>query len=173
MKSFTAAAAFALVALTQTNAAIVGANTTASTQFTTVDVTSTFGSGNATTVTVGGSSPTGGFVVTGIYTTCLTLTFDAPGPTGIPTASVSTVTAPVVTARNAKPVTSSSLVESGGAVTSTIIASSVPTAPVAVAVFTTCLAFLPTSVSASASSSYSIGTPTTIAVTLVPTSTTA
>ncbi|KAJ7433674.1 hypothetical protein B0H11DRAFT_751656 [Mycena galericulata] len=129
------------------------------------------GNGTTLSTTMNTSFPTatGGYVVTGVYTTCLTLTFSAPTPTASlasiqapPSATLfsssdatvpSAPSFPVSTASEA-PQPSPSCVNPGGPI--------IPDPDYAI--FTTCLVFLPTpSVTATAT-----GTETSVGATSVP-----
>ncbi|KAJ7121674.1 hypothetical protein C8R44DRAFT_168178 [Mycena epipterygia] len=153
---------------TVTPSASFGAPPTASTSFSSVSASTGF------------PAQSGGFVVTGIYTTCLTVTFDAA-----PTASASTGLP--ISFSNAFPTTTAFAVSASASsfseaapsfsasaepVTSTVIASS--SVPENVAVFTTCLAFLPGASSASATStavaSFSSASASTVAFSTAPAS---
>ncbi|KAJ7890168.1 hypothetical protein B0H14DRAFT_2690791 [Mycena olivaceomarginata] len=160
--------------------------TTPVASFSTVTAVSASTSAAVTSFPSGSVGPAGGFVVTGIYTTCLTVTFDAPRYNHLRSASASiglpTVVAPSSTpvavsssAEATSPVSSTpvavtSSVEATSPVTSTVVASgsaSASSAPASVVVFTTCLAFLPSaSATATATPSSSFFTfPTSDAVT--------
>ncbi|KAJ6522223.1 hypothetical protein DFH09DRAFT_1286931 [Mycena vulgaris] len=130
--------------------------TTDDSTFTTTD-DSTF---TSTTTDAGFPTPTGGYVVTGIYTTCLTLTFPAPTPTtdcASDTATIPTTIFGSIPASATPSAQFSSGVNPGGPIQSdsSLITTSDasfpsginpggPIIPVADdAVFTTCLVFLP------------------------------
>ncbi|KAF8143659.1 hypothetical protein K438DRAFT_1783601 [Mycena galopus ATCC 62051] len=106
---------------------------------------------------------TGGFVVTGIYTTCLTVTFAAPSPTGAcnstesgaPSGTVSASSAPGVTSFTgtvfSEPIPTGSLSASETVIASSPVVSGITSIVLNFmqplpneAVFTTCLAFLAT-----------------------------
>ncbi|KAJ6467854.1 hypothetical protein C8R45DRAFT_1019246 [Mycena sanguinolenta] len=96
------------------------------------------------------ASPTGGFTVMGVYTTCLTLTFANPETTGVSSTSSDSF-ALSVTASSAPGVTSFTGTDTGVIPTATLSDASSAAAsgepiipPLDEAIFTTCLAFLAT-----------------------------
>ncbi|KAF7326608.1 hypothetical protein MSAN_02504400 [Mycena sanguinolenta] len=99
-------------------------------------------------------TPTGGFIVTGVYTTCLTLTFSNPAETGSSTTSSDSfaLSATASSAPGVSSVTGTDVgvvptaILSDTAVSASATASGGPIIPPIAdeAVFTTCLAFLAT-----------------------------
>ncbi|KAJ7484856.1 hypothetical protein B0H11DRAFT_2018997 [Mycena galericulata] len=101
--------------------------------------------GVASTITATTVQPTGGFVVTGIYTTCLTVTFDAANPTGTATATGTTIPSSSAPAEfTTLPTATANATEAAPSSAITIVSPSGSSFLPPVAVFTTCLAFLPT-----------------------------
>ncbi|KAJ7130668.1 hypothetical protein C8R46DRAFT_672788 [Mycena filopes] len=97
------------------------------------------------------ANTTGGFVVTGVYTTCLTLTFDGGAtdsslPTVTPVVSASAPDASPTNFTPAEPQPSDPLAGPSNSVTSTPDGQPTPSTPSDTseqAIFTTCLVFLP------------------------------
>ncbi|KAJ7662822.1 hypothetical protein DFH06DRAFT_1190900 [Mycena polygramma] len=151
MKSFTtifsAALGFAGVAHGSVfNRQIIASSSTLSTSFT--EIPSSAISSVASTTTPSIPTTTGGYVVTGIYTTCLTLTFATPTVTDTTSgASTSTAVASSGSDLSSLPVSSILSAPMPSITDSAIVSSGIgatPTVPIPGAVFTTCLAFLPT-----------------------------